>query len=1133
MGEFNLETVNKKLDKIDADVIALEGITSQYAKSGTPISEVGTPCSWAMELNTDFAPPETTEIEPGIYNIWRIRAGVADWQAVTDAAASESVGTIYASYTPTEFDWNVGDLMKVIFSGGFIRTDEEPTKLLTDDANIGDTIITMLNTDNFLVGMLVRIYEPATPANSEWRTITFKTGNQLTLDVALVNDHLMINSATVTRAVRYDLTTAVFFTMLQSEAQSYKIIATGFFDAAGTITTGIDSTRPEGDGYWNGSWLMPISNTYGAAVNQPRLIVYFEQPGGIFHIDGDQAFTSAPGDGDEYVVLGNNSQLVPAADSTNNQTPAHVVGNKEDIVNIASSASLVALLRDIIAGLSVVDAGAGGGFEIDGYPTLVDALGTTGDVITDSATSVLGATGANNADNAFLSDLVVADDDGSVLERLEWLQSMAVIAKGTFTNSSATVPADSARTEIDDDYFAGSWLMPITFGAPAYLQPRLIVSYTATGGIFTLDPEHYFTIAPNVTNEYVVLSPNDSLVPAPDTDSNYTPAHVIGNKGDGATDDDMSDLAVASLVAEMKRALIRMSPDAFTADIQGGAETALDAMLGALATYFSALGAAWAVQMNNYSVKDNLEETIEDLTAVIGIDGTNTFTDISGSANGTINDIIQKFATIIGADGANTFAPYIYGANQSTVETAFEALATYLSPAGAAWDVQMDNRAAKTNLEETVEDLTAVIGIDGTNQFTDLSGSANYTIDAITQKFGVVIGIDGANTFAPDIGGVVGTIEAAFDAIGDVIVTGYDSSAITANEDGSVLERLEQIQGATNVGAGTTLPADTSIYDIAGSNYDAGAGVFNTDSIGDDLNTLGQYIMDGTPGGESGSTLPAGKSLVNIIGTNYVDAGGGFNTENIGDDLNTIYIETETQTLAQAAGTRNSNDRAGLLIRWTADEVAAISASIGVGTLAVTESTGGTNNTISDVAITTATWVGGLAVSTSNDNIYAARPIVASVAGSVIVYPPFDNSVDASDTFLLVSSWRPNVWDQQAAVVIDEDATNAGETFVLDLSVAGFSYMVNNLRFKSDDPGANTVTVRLYELINGGAVLVDSFDITGGGAGVGNWETYHSLMDMFGVANISGDDIGVTIEVSAGANVACTGQYQYALARTS
>jgi hypothetical protein len=51
---------------------------------------------------------------------------------------------------------------------------------------------------------------------------------------------------------------------------------------------------------------------------------------------------------------------------------------------------------------------------------LTAALGTDGTTVSDGAAKVLGAIGANNANNAFSSSSVVANVDGSVLERLEY-----------------------------------------------------------------------------------------------------------------------------------------------------------------------------------------------------------------------------------------------------------------------------------------------------------------------------------------------------------------------------------------------------------------------------------------------------------------------------------------------------------------------------------------------------------------------------------------------------------------------------------------------------------------------------------------------------------------------------------------
>ncbi|GAI40096.1 unnamed protein product, partial [marine sediment metagenome] len=68
------------------------------------------------------------------------------------------------------------------------------------------------------------------------------------------------------------------------------------------------------------------------------------------------------------------------------------------------------------------------------------------------------------------------------------------------------------------------------------------------------------------------------------------------------------------------------------------------------------------------------------------------------------------------------------------------------------------------------------------------------------------------------------------------------------------------------------------------------------------------------------------------------------------------------------------------------------------------------------------------------------------------------------------------------------------------------AYCLRHLRLKCADPGVGrTVTVKLYERWNDDIVqLIDSFDIT-----PDNYETYHSLMDMFGVPEIHSDAIRI------------------------
>lgn len=1107
----------------------------------------------------------------------------------------------------------------------------------------------------------------------------------------------------------------------------------GATDGAGTTATIVDSARTEGADYWNGTTIVMLA---GSAAGQTRTIV---DDDGAGTLTVEPVLGAASGTGNAYVIL-------------NQKGTDWIIGD-------------------------------------------------------------------NNANNAYDSSTVTANDDGSVLERLEFLQTVVVVGEGTFTTSSATVPADTSQGAKADDWFSGCILLP-TAGSVAY-QPRLIVGFTTTTGVFTIDSEHPFTAATG-TETYVVLSNEADLVPAADSTATTTTAHVVGNKADtipamnaapnntdslirlckallervgatpndpddslhtitgqrddAATNDDMSDITTTSIVAKLRLILNRMSTDAFTATIQGAARTALDTMLAQLATYLTAAGAAMSIQQNNQTARTNLEQVWEDWVATVGTDGTNTitninnsanttfdavwqqfaalwgadganvfnptidgtarttlkaalealaglieeiggmsrfgtvstatdtqnfkiaeltgygddffntdwvctcihnadndgnapegesvdvtdyvssdgsfvtaaftvaptvgdemmlvrrelmvidsvplkttpitnslayrlsqylasgdgdwaggtalpsnnslfdniagtngiatwpaaadigngvslaegvrailtsmvggddydaYTNISNSANASLDAIFQKFATLFAADGANIFNPTIQGAARTDLELALAALATYMSASGAAWSVQVNNQAARDNLEQVWEDYLAVIGCDATNVFdpamfggsqttveaaftamstalgAEFDGSPDlydvtvtgYDSSAITENTdgsimemlkallnkeglaglailadqdmfdvadadannerwdaGYVNGTEGGSAdistttagklmvkVDPDatptaamyavynsqpvtskyatwivdldstITGTVGSqqstgmeiseatysandrvyIQKQIGAAGERITTGalfnganqgethyvttddaialkierrdnvwrtyyslaqspdfawvmlsefedanediasetecyleayspgdnddqisqgdfdnwklyigfkgieqilagdFDSAHVSANEDGSLAERLEQIQEAINKGTGSALPANKSIYDTLGAVYVDGGGGWNTENLADDIARIGQYLIDGTAGNEAGSTLPAAKSLVDLIGSSYVDGGGGFNLENVRDDLRTLATRLIDGTAGAEAG---------------------------------------------------------------------------------------------------------------------------------------------------------------------------------------------------------------------------------------
>jgi hypothetical protein len=111
---------------------------------------------------------------------------------------------------------------------------------------------------------------------------------------------------------------------------------------------------------------------------------------------------------------------------------------------------------------------------------------------------------------------------------------------------------------------------------------------------------------------------------------------------------------------------------------------------------------------------------------------------------------------------------------------------------------------------------------------------------------------------------------------------------------------------------------------------------------------------------------------------------------------------------------------------------------------------------------------------------------------------------------------------EQADVPVTMNATDV-EADILDLSTASTRYMLRDLLIKCADPGAETVTVRLYRLINDVQTLVKDFDIT-----TTTYTGYFNLMDMFGVPHLAGDDIRITVIASAAGPYAITGQYSYA-----
>lgn len=110
----------------------------------------------------------------------------------------------------------------------------------------------------------------------------------------------------------------------------------------------------------------------------------------------------------------------------------------------------------------------------------------------------------------------------------------------------------------------------------------------------------------------------------------------------------------------------------------------------------------------------------------------------------------------------------------------------------------------------------------------------------------------------------------------------------------------------------------------------------------------------------------------------------------------------------------------------------------------------------------------------------------------------------------------------KSEVPVNITAILASETNFLNLATAGNHYTIDDLVLKCANPGANTVNVKLYKLVNGAPVNTKTFAIT-----TANFGTYFDINTMFGLKSLAGDNIKITVQATAGGPYAVTGSYAY------
>src|SRR3990167_9127295 len=186
----------------------------------------------------------------------------------------------------------------------------------------------------------------------------------------------------------------------------------------------------------------------------------------------------------------------------------------------------------------IVDfANAGGVFTLDADLPFTAVPGTVAYIIvpgpnnTAAAADSTAATSTRHTigNKADAVDYTAGATASSLMDLLKGVLRMEVLAEGTFTTSSTTVPADTGKTE-GNDYWNGCYLIPLS--GDAAFQPRLIADFANAGGVFTLDSSMPFTSAPGTVAYAIVRGDASGIVATADNTSNTTVAQVIGNKAD-------------------------------------------------------------------------------------------------------------------------------------------------------------------------------------------------------------------------------------------------------------------------------------------------------------------------------------------------------------------------------------------------------------------------------------------------------------------------------------------------------------------------------------------------------------------------------------------------------------------------
>jgi len=154
--------------------------------------------------------------------------------------------------------------------------------------------------------------------------------------------------------------------------------------------------------------------------------------------------------------------------------------SKIDGVTLATAPTAASLASFIASG------GVALGTQLATSKSLVDALGTNGTTVADTATGVAGMVGVNDADNAMDTSSVAANPYGSVYERQAYTQALQEIQMATGLRSVQGTGMTLALWYVNGGVVSGNGLKPSTaFGTLA--EALAVCSNTVDDWILVMD----------------------------------------------------------------------------------------------------------------------------------------------------------------------------------------------------------------------------------------------------------------------------------------------------------------------------------------------------------------------------------------------------------------------------------------------------------------------------------------------------------------------------------------------------------------------------------------------------------------------------------------------------------------------